>query len=129
MEALINGAESLTQDLLESHASHVQRLAGLQSLKFADRIEQSPDTVRRVVRNFEIHIPLAGVIDRSKEAERIRKSLAKLTQQRGALKKRLATRAFLERADPIVVSEAKSQELDIAQRQEKLEQILQELGG
>lgn len=129
VKALVNGAESLTQDLLERHGSHVRRLAGLQSLQFADSIERSPDTVRRVVRNFEIHIPLAGVIDRSQEAERIRKSLAKLVQQRGALQIRLANRAFLERADPIVVREAKSQELDIAQRQEKLEQILRELSG
>ena len=129
VKALINGAESLTQDLLERHGSHVRRLAGLRSLQFADSIERSPDTVRRVVRNFEIHIPLAGVIDRSQEAERIRKSLAKLVQQRGALQIRLANRAFLERADPIVVRKAKSQELDIAQRQEKLEQILRELSG
>ena len=129
VKALVNGAESLTQDLLERHGSHVRRLAGLQSLQFADSIERSPDTVRRVVRNFEIHIPLAGVIDRSQEAERIRKSLAKLVQQRGALQIRLANRAFLERADPIVVREAKNQELDIAQRQEKLEQILRELSG
>lgn len=129
VKALVNGAESLTQGLLERHGSHVRRLAGLQSLQFADSIERSPDTVRRVVRNFEIHIPLAGVIDRSQEAERIRKSLAKLVQQRGALQIRLANRAFLERADPIVVREAKSQELDIAQRQEKLEQILRELSG
>ena len=129
VKALINGAESLTQDLLERHGSHVRRLAGLRSLQFADSIERSPDTVRRVVRNFEIHIPLAGVIDRSQEAERIRKSLAKLVQQRGALQTRLANRAFLERADPIVVRKAKSQELDIAQRQEKLEQILRELSG
>ena len=129
VKALVNGAESLTQDLLERHGSHVRRLAGLRSLQFADSIERSPDTVRRVVRNFEIHIPLAGVIDRSQEAERIRKSLAKLVQQRGALQTRLANRAFLERADPIVVREAKSQELDIAQRQEKLEQILRELSG
>jgi valyl-tRNA synthetase len=129
VKALVNGAESLTRDLLERHGSHVRRLAGLQSLQFADRIEQSPDTVRRVVRNFEIHIPLAGIIDRSQEAERIRKSLVKLAQQRGALQKRLANRAFLERADPIVVREARNQELDIAQRQEKLEQILQELSG
>jgi len=129
VKALVNGAESLTQDLLERHGSHVRRLAGLQSLQFADSIERSPDTVRRVVRNFEIHIPLAGVIDRSQEAERIRKSLAKLVQQRGALQTRLANRAFLERADPVVVREAKNQELDIAQRQEKLEQILRELSG
>ena len=129
VKALVNGAESLTQDLLERHGSHVRRLAGLQSLQFADSIERSPDTVRRVVRNFEIHIPLAGVIDRSQEAERISKSLAKLVQQRGALQTRLANRAFLERADPVVVREAKSQELEIAQRQEKLEQILRELSG
>ena len=106
----VEGAGPETQAMLEHHGDHVRRLAGLSSLEFAESVPRSPDTVRRVVRHFQLHIPLAGIVDRTKETERIRRNLTKLTKQRAAVQARLANRAFVERADPAVVGEARSQE-------------------
>ena len=89
----------------------------------------APDTVRRVVRGFEVHVPLAGIVDRTKEADRVARELARLTKQRGGLQARLANPAFLERADPDVVRDTRDQEADVGRRQEKLERILAELGS
>ena len=127
--ATVEGAGPETQAMLEHHGDHVRRLAGLSSLEFAESVPRSPDTVRRVVRHFQLHIPLAGIVDRTKERERIRRNLIKLTKQRDAVQARLANRAFVERADPAVVAEARSQEQDLAEHQAKLEQILEELVG
>ena len=127
--AVVDGSGSEVQELLERHGRHVRRLGGLSSLEFADDVPRSRDTVRRVVRHFQLHIPLAGIVDRSKETERIKKSLTKLMKQRGAVQTRLSNRAFVERADPVVVSEARSQEQDLAAHQAKLEEILRELSG
>ena len=129
ISAVVEGAESDVRALLERHSEHVTRLSGLEVMEFADSVPRSPDTVRRVVRLFQLHIPLAGIVDRSKETERVRRSLAKLTKQRRALKTKLANPAFVERAAPAVVRETQSQEQTIGQHQEKLEQILEELTG
>ena len=126
---VVEGAELDGRAVLERYGEHVTRLSGLESMEFADSVARSPDTVRRVVRMFQLHIPLAGIVDRSKETERVRRSLAKLTKQRGALQTKLANHAFVERADPAVVRETQSQEQSIGQHQEKLEQILEELSG
>ena len=125
----MEGAPAEVRELLGAQGGHVRHLAGLSSLEFANTVARSPDTVRRVVRDFQLHIPLAGIVDRKQETERVRRSLAKLSGQRKGLQARLAKPAFVERADPEVVRDAREQEQVLAQRQAKLEQILQELGG
>ncbi len=129
IRAVIEAAPPSDQDVLRAHVANVEALAGLEGLEFADSVPRDPDTVRRVVRTFQVHVPLAGIVDRQQETERVRRNLAKLVKQREALKSRLANSAFVARADPAVVEEARSQELAVGQHQEKLEQILLELGG
>ena len=129
VRAIIEAAPAEDETLLRTHAGQVARLAGVEELQFAASVPKEPDIVRRVVRDFQIHVPLAGIVDRVKETERVRRDLAKLVKQRGALQARLANVAFVERADPAVVEEARNQEQAIGQRQAKLNQILEELGG
>ena len=129
VRAIIEAAPADDETLLRTHADQVARLAGVEELQFAASVPKEPDIVRRVVRDFQIHVPLAGIVDRVKETERVRRDLAKLVKQRGALQARLANVAFVERADPAVVEEARNQEQAIGQRQAKLNQILEELGG
>ena len=125
--AIVEGSHSDVRALLEQHGEHVRQLAGLTVLEFSDSVPRNPDTVRRVVRSFQLHIPLAGIVDRSKEMARVKKSLEKLAKQRGALQAKLGNPAFIDRADPEVVRETKIQEAAVGQHQEKLEQILMEL--
>ncbi|MCY3847066.1 MAG: valine--tRNA ligase [Acidobacteria bacterium] len=121
---LVQGADAATAAALERHGAHIARLAGLTALDCVAEVERSPDTVRRVVRDFQIHVPLAGIVDRAREAERVKRDVEKLTRRRTALQARLANRSFVERADPVVVDEARAQEQDVARHLAKLEQIL-----
>ena len=129
VRAVVESASSEEQESLQGYRNHVSRLAGVEHLEFAESVPHDPDTVRRIVRKFQVHIPLAGIVDRSKETARVRRDLTKLVTQRGALQSRLANVAFVERADPAVVAEARSREQTVGQRQAQLEQILAELEG
>ena len=122
--ALVQGADPATAAALERHAPHISRLSGLDALSCVAEVERSPDTVRRVVRDFQIHVPLAGIVDRAKEAERVRRDVDKLLRRRSAIQARLANPSFVERADPTVVEDARSQEGDLGRHLAKLEQIL-----
>ncbi len=125
-----HGADRATAGRLDPHLDHVRRLAGLESFTFADTAPvNDPQTVRRVVRDFELHIPLAGIVDRAQEAERVERELGKLTKQRNGLRARLQNESFLERADPDVVQETRDQEAAAGERQQKLERILAELAS
>ncbi len=127
--AVVQGADTATADTLRVHLSKVTRLAGLTTVDFLDDVPRSPDTVRRVVRDFELHVPLAGVVDREKETERVTRKLSKIVKQRRGLQARLSNEAFLSRADPDVVRDTRELEREIGQRQEKLEHILAELAS
>ena len=125
-----HGVDAATAGTLRRHLGHVTRLAGLAAFDVADEAPRAdPDTVRRVVRGFELHVPLAGIVDRTQEAERVARELARLTKQRGGLQARLANPAFLERADPDVVRDTREQEAEVGLRQEKLERIRAELAS
>ena len=129
ISAVMEGGGADVRDLLERYGEDIRRLAGLNAVECAAEVPRAPDTVRRLVRDFQLHVPLAGVVDRARESERVSRELEKLGRQRTALQARLENRAFLEKADPAVVREARLQAEDAARQQAKLEQILQELGA
>jgi len=124
---VIEGATAATRTQLEAHAEYVRRLARLESFSFADTVSQDPNTVRRVVGEMRLHVPLAGIVDQSAETSRIERELGKLAKQLASLNGKLGNPKFRERAAPAVVAEAEAQ-LEIAQRrQEQLQEILAEL--
>lgn len=127
LATLIEGADDDVRTVLNRHGDYVRRLAGLETLTFAETVERDPNTVRRVVRQMRLYLPLAGVIDRDAETARVRKELDKLAKQLGGLESKLGNPKFRERAAPEVVSEAEAQQRAALERRSQLEQILEEL--
>jgi valyl-tRNA synthetase len=126
---VIEGATAANRAELETHAEYVRRLARLESFSFAETVEQDPNTVRRVVGDMRLHLPLAGIVDQSAETSRIERELGKLAKQLASLNGKLGNPKFRERAAPAVVAEAEAQ-LETAQgRQAQLQEILAELQG
>ncbi len=128
LRAIVEGAGEWHRALLSAHADHIQRLARLEALEFAQDVPRSPDTVRRLVRDLQIHIPLAGIVDRQAERQRILKELARIEKQRAGADRRLANPQFLERADPEIVAEARVQAHNLGLEHERYQRILGELG-
>ncbi|MDA1092799.1 MAG: valine--tRNA ligase [Acidobacteria bacterium] len=126
---LIEGASGAHRQELESHAEYVRRLARLESFSFADAVEQDAGTVRRVVGDMRLHLPLAGVVDQSAERSRVERELDKLGKQLASLNAKLSNPQFRERAAPEVVAEAVAQQEKAHSRLQQLEQILAELPG
>ena len=129
LSLVIEGASVADQQVLANHAGYVSRLAGLETCTFADTVEQDPDTVRRVVGQMRLCLPLAGIIDRGAEVTRVQRELHKLTKQLGALEGKLGNPKFRERAAPEVVAEAEAQQQAAELRRRQLDQILTELAS
>ena len=126
---VIEGASTANRTELEAHAEYVRRLARLESFSFAETVEQDPNTVRRVVGDMRLHLPMAGIVDQSAETSRIERELGKLAKQLASLNGKLGNPRFRARAAPAVVAEAEAQ-LETAQgRQAQLQEILAELQG
>ena len=78
IKVFIEGADKLSQRILDGGEAHLVRLAGLDEVEFQDRVKRHPETVVRVVRDLQVHVPLAGIVNRQDEANRVAKELLKI---------------------------------------------------
>ncbi len=111
----------------ERNADFITQLAKLEQVTWLDSEDDAPESAMALAGEMKILIPLAGLIDRDAEIERLEKEIAKL---RGNLEKteaRLNNPAFAGKAPPAVVEQtrkqAEQQRGTLAQLEQQLEKI------
>ncbi len=111
----------------ERNADFIKQLAKLESVEWLDDENDAPESAMALAGEMKILIPLAGLIDRDAEIERLEKEIAKL---RGNLEKteaRLNNPSFAGKAPPTVVEQtrkqAEEQRAALAQLEKQLEKI------
>jgi valyl-tRNA synthetase len=93
--------------------------------------ERPRGSVLDVAGEVEVLVGLLGLVTANKEAERIERSLKKLDKDIGTLQKRLDNRAFVEKAPPEVVAEAREQLAALERQKGRLDEarsLVTELG-
>jgi len=127
IKVFIEGADRLSQRILDACQDHLVRLAGLEEVKFQDRVERHPETAVRVVRDLQVHVSLSGIVNRQDEANRVAKELLKIEKQHTADQSKLANPKFMERAAPEVVADTAARVQGLIKQREKLKRLLEEL--
>ena len=125
--AIVEGASDLARDRFETARDDLTRLAGVAQLEFRDQVVRDPETVVRVLGDVQLHVPLAGIVDRRAEAARIEKALAKVVKQQAADDAKLANPKFRERAAADVVADTEARVTGLVQQRQTLERLLEEL--
>ena len=125
--AIVEGASDLARDRFETARDDLTRLAGVAQLEFRDQVARDPETVVRVLGDVQLHVPLAGIVDRRAEAARIEKALAKVVKQQAADDAKLANPKFRERAAADVVADTEARVTGLVQQRQTLERLLEEL--
>ncbi len=115
--------------LVAQNRAVIERLAALTQLNFAEgALPASGGTVRSTAQ-FDLRIPFDEAIDIRAEAAKVRKELARLSQDIEGKKAKLADEAFRSKAPEHVV---KNMEATLSERQAefaKLTERLKQLGG
>ncbi|WP_096087161.1 valine--tRNA ligase [Agaribacterium haliotis] len=88
---------------LESNEAFLSKLASLESVTWVSSGEQAPLSATALVGDLEVHVPLAGLIDKDAELARLDKELAKLEKNIGGLKGKLSNAKFVDNAPAEVV--------------------------
>ena len=88
-----------------------------------------PKGVTLVVNPLIIHLPLEGVVDLSAEEVRLRSELDDCLKNMGRVEKLVSNPNFLEKAKPEVVETEHARLQDLKQRQQHLNEILEQLAG
>jgi valyl-tRNA synthetase len=127
--AIVDEHDQVWRRILERNAPAVRQLAGLETLDLRGQVALDPDTVKRVLAHTEVFVPLAGIVDRQQEIDRVWKELAGLQKESDGLERKLASAGFVDRAPADVVDEARRRAAFLSARRVKLEDALRELGA
>ena len=102
---LIHNASAEDQQRLEANRLFLQKLAKLESIELADTL---PMSAMQLVGQMEVHLPLAGFIDKDAEIARLQKEIDRLQQDIQRTEAKLGNEAFVSKAPAAVVEKEKA---------------------
>ncbi len=116
--------------MLETQAPLIEFLARTEKPQLHVQLDQKPkQSMSLLAGPVEIYLPLAGLLDISKELERLDKDIAQAQQEIVRLQAKLANEAFVTKAKPEVVEKECEKLATQEERIGKLKDRRAELGG
>jgi len=115
---------------VEQHTGLLQALAKTQEITILSKDEPDPDSATALVGDMRVLIPLAGLIDKAAEKERLDREEKNLTKEKSRLEGKLGNDSFVAKAPAAVVDKEKQKLADaivaldqIQQQKERLESL------
>lgn len=90
-------------------AYYLKSLAKIENISFTQENENLPACATAVIGQLEIHIPLAGLIDRDAELLRLKKEIEKCEKVKAQTESRLNNPTFVDKAPAEVVADVRAQ--------------------
>ncbi|UCI05085.1 valine--tRNA ligase [Mesorhizobium sp. B1-1-8] len=115
---MVIGANTLTHERLERHASAIKRLARVGDIALVDAPPKGSAQI--VLNEATVSLPLGSLIDLQAEAARLQKELAKVTEEIARLHKKLSNEKFVANAPEEVVEAEREKLAEYRAAQEKL---------
>jgi valyl-tRNA synthetase len=123
---LHNGDES-DRDRLDANRDFLSRLAKLNSITWLASDESAPPSATQLVGDMEILVPMAGLIDKDAELERLEKEVNKLKDEVQRSESKLRNEDFVDKAPREVVDRERAKLDDyrsaLARLEEQMEKI------
>ncbi len=116
------------RSLIESQKQEVFLLARCENLEFVSDFPQDQQLARGVLKDAEIGINLAGVLNLQNEKDRLQKELRQILADLSLVEKKLSNEKFLRNAPAPVVEEQKAKFEELSLRKNRTEEHLQTLG-
>ncbi|CAM3669064.1 valine--tRNA ligase [Rouxiella silvae] len=104
LELLLRGASADAQRRVEQNLSFIKSLARLESITVLAAGDKGPVSVTKLVEGAELLIPMAGLVDKEAELERLTKEIAKLDAEVERIEAKLSNEGFVARAPEAVVA-------------------------
>ncbi len=98
IHVLISTKDRETEDLIKDNSSYIINLARLENLEIAKNLKKPESSVSKVLKSLNIYIPYKGVIDISKEKEKISKERKEINQRLNCSISKLKDKEFLKKA-------------------------------
>jgi valyl-tRNA synthetase len=125
------GASAATRDTLTRFGGYLRHLAKIGEWKLVESgpCARPPQSASAVAADFEMYIPLEGLIDFGKEKERLEKEKAALEADLARLQERLENPDFISRAPADKVEEVRARMAESAAKRARVHGHLAELAS
>lgn len=120
LDLLLRGASSEVKRRVSENRNFLQRLARLQSLELLTAEDKGPLSVTKLVEGAELLIPMADLVDKQAELERLTKELTKVDVEIDKLQLKLANEGFVSRAPEAVVVKERQRLAELEQSKQKI---------
>lgn len=110
---LLNQANEKDRTLIDSYTDQLMALCRLESIEYLTG--KAPESAMALVDDLQLLIPLAGLIDKQAELDRLNQAIQKAQAEIKRLQGKLSNDKFVNRAPPEVV-EAEREKLSAAQK-------------
>jgi len=120
LDIFIDKANADVHKLVESHDTLVRSLGRIESISFYGASDERVESAVALVENAEVHIPLAGLIDKEAELARLDKEIDRLNNEVTRLSKKLDNEGFTSKAPEKVIEQERQKLSDASSSREKL---------
>lgn len=110
------------QRCLNDNAQFMKKLANLDSLQWLQAGEEPPASAAALVGDLEIHVPMAGLIDKNAELARLDKELEKLQKNLQQIEGKLGNSSFVDKAPAEVVQKEQDRLADVKSACQKIQE-------
>ncbi|MCC3702536.1 valine--tRNA ligase [Rouxiella badensis] len=122
LELLLRGASADAQRRVEQNLSFIKSLARLESITVLPAGDKGPVSVTKLVEGAELLIPMAGLVDKEAELERLSKEIAKLDAEVERIEAKLSNEGFVARAPEAVVAKERERLQACAEAKVKIQE-------
>ena len=119
---LCENVSSQNAQRLTDHRELLTTIARIEDIKIIAENETAPESATALVGEMRILIPLAGLIDKDAELERLTRESAKLTKEKGRLEGKLGNESFTAKAPAAVVEKEQEKLAEVVSALAQLEQ-------
>lgn len=104
LDVLLREATPATQKRVTENETFIKTLARLSSITLLPAGDKGPVSVTKLVEGSELLIPMAGLVDKAAELERLSKEVARIEDEISRIESKLANEGFVSRAPEAVVA-------------------------
>jgi len=120
LDVLLRGASADVVRRVNDNHNFLKTLARLTTLELLPAGEKGPVAVTKLVDGAELLIPMADLVDKAAELERLAKEVAKVEVEMEKITTKLGNEGFVARAPEAVVAKERERLADFEQAKSKL---------
>ena len=120
LPVLLQNVSETDQSRLDNHQTALLSLAKLNNTVVLADSDDAPESALALVGEMKVLIPLAGLIDKDAELQRLHKEIEKLLKEREKMQVKLDNPKFVERAPAELVEKDRQRVAEIDKSVEKL---------